>query len=233
MNKTVVFTLFFAYSAITAQTTNHTIDSVVTAAFNASDISVLQAFYDAEKGTLPYQKAYLKYRMANVYGIKKQDSEGKKALEEAMFIIENQKEKNDEDWVLLALIQNNLIKFSSFVKAPFESMQVSEYLENAEKINSSNPRLYYVKALQDMYTPAMFGGGKKAEEYFKKAISLYSKVTDGNELLWGYEDTYINLIKFYVKEKRTTDAKQVFYKGVALFPRSDWFKRNKVVIEKL
>ena len=108
-------------------------------------------------------------------------------------------------------------------------LSVSEYLENAEKTSKSNPRLLLVKGIQDMYTPSAFGGGKKAESYFIEAINLFQKNKTENKdaISWGYEDAYVNLVRFYLRNKENEKAKLAFFKGLALFPNNYWFISNK------
>ena len=104
-------------------------------------------------------------------------------------------------------------------------MKVTDQLEKAEALDKNNPRLFLVKAIQDMYTPAAYGGQKKAESYFNHCINLFSKAD--NTIAWGYEDAYIYLISFYFNKKEMEKAKLAFYRGLALFPNSSWFIRNK------
>jgi hypothetical protein len=61
-------------------------------------------------------------------------------------------------------------------------------LEEAIKLDPTNPRPYYLKAMSAMYTPPMFGGGKdKAIPLFEKSIDLYSKFKPSSTIMpdWG------------------------------------------------
>jgi hypothetical protein len=49
-------------------------------------------------------------------------------------------------------------------------------LEKALKLDSNNPRLYYLKGMSLFGTPVQFGGGKdKAKPVFEKAVQLYKE----------------------------------------------------------
>lgn len=51
-----------------------------------------------------------------------------------------------------------------------------EALQNGMKLNSDNPRLYYLQGMSMLGTPVQFGGGKdKAKSLFEKAIKLYKE----------------------------------------------------------
>ena len=52
--------------------------------------------------------------------------------------------------------------------------QFTKHLDNAEKIDAGNPRVYYLRATMLYHTPEGFGGGKKtAAPLFEKALELY------------------------------------------------------------
>ena len=71
----------------------------------------------------------------------------------------------------------------------YSSMSNNSFSE-ALKINSENPRAYYLMGMNVLNTPAMFGGGKeKALPLFQKAKQKYDTFVETNELLpnWGAE----------------------------------------------
>jgi len=66
----------------------------------------------------------------------------------------------------------------------------SEALDEAEKLNPNNPRIYYVRGNNVYNTPKAFGGGKeKAKPLFAKAAGLFEKQKPANaiEPAWGSE----------------------------------------------
>lgn len=61
-------------------------------------------------------------------------------------------------------------------------------LEQAEKLNSNNPRVYYLRGTNTFHMPKAFGGGKeKAKPLFEKAAGLFENQKPENtfEPAWG------------------------------------------------
>ena len=73
--------------------------------------------------------------------------------------------------------------------------------------------------IQDMHTPEMYGGQRKTESYFQRAIALFSKTSKDSPVSWGYEDTYQLLVSFYLKKGEKEKAKETANKGATLFLR--------------
>ncbi len=70
------------------------------------------------------------------------------------------------------------------------SVLSNEAIDNALKQNKNNPRAYYCKGNNVLYTPAMYGGGKdNAKLLFEKAKTLFEKEETTNSLnpRWGKE----------------------------------------------
>lgn len=66
----------------------------------------------------------------------------------------------------------------------------TEVLEEAEKMNPANPRVYYLQGMNIFHTPKAFGGGKeKAKPLFEKAAVLFESVKLATALdpTWGAE----------------------------------------------
>jgi hypothetical protein len=66
-----------------------------------------------------------------------------------------------------------------------------DYIAKARKINSENPRIFFLEGQGPFYKPKMWGGGKdKAKPYFEKAKELFAK-EDKTSLLkphWGEKE---------------------------------------------
>lgn len=65
-----------------------------------------------------------------------------------------------------------------------------EALDQAEKLNPNNPRVYYLRGTNTFHMPKAFGGGKeKAKPLFEKAAGLYEiqKPANAIEPAWGSE----------------------------------------------
>jgi hypothetical protein len=60
-------------------------------------------------------------------------------------------------------------------------------LERAIELNPENPRPYFVQAQNTLYTPSVFGGGKKAAKpLFEQAIAKYDTFKPVNDLAPGW-----------------------------------------------
>ena len=65
-----------------------------------------------------------------------------------------------------------------------------EALDQAEKLNPNNPRVYYLNGTNTFHTPKAFGGGKeKAKPLFEKAAGLFESQKPANAIEpdWGSE----------------------------------------------
>ncbi len=64
-------------------------------------------------------------------------------------------------------------------------------LENAKKVDASNPRIYYLEGMTTMNMPEAFGGGKaKAKVMFEKSVSLFETYQPASPFHpnWGKEE---------------------------------------------
>ena len=104
-------------------------------------------------------------------------------------------------------------------------MKISNDLDEAFSLDKANPRYFLVMGIQDMYTPEMYGGQRKAENYFLQAITLFSKASKDSAVGWGYEDTYQLLVSFYLKKGEKEKAKETANKGATLFPQNEFFQK--------
>ncbi|MDP4224096.1 MAG: hypothetical protein Q8868_12365 [Bacteroidota bacterium] len=88
--------------------------------------------------------------------------------------------KDDETWVLAALITNARIAVDGQNRGMQYGGVFNQYIEKARSINPDNPRIYYLKGSSLFYQPEMFGGGKeKAKPYLEKARELFGKEAKG------------------------------------------------------
>ena len=202
-------------------------NSFVQGLINKSDsklIAIDQQLRELQKenkqNLLAYWRGYTKY-YHSIYFLQQKDAKNaEKRIDEGIEILGDIEQKNSEDYALLAMLQSFSIQFKG-MKAMFISQRVSKNVKAAMTIDAENLRAYYVGGSSDYYTPEKYGGGKKAEEYLKKAISLPSqKVKNAYLPSWGKEEAYEMLVKFYIKKERFEDAKKYYQEGIANFPQS-------------
>lgn len=170
---------------------------------------------------IAYWQGYLAYYHA-IFALQT----GKKDLaetytDEGIELLDNLKNKNSEDYAMLALLQSFSTQFKSGFKAPFISSTVKGNTEKAMALDKDNLRAYYVYANSDFYTPEQYGGGKEAEQYLLKAIALQpQKVPNAMLPSWGKEEAYEMLIKFYIRKEKWEQAKKYFQEASTNYPNN-------------
>ena len=192
---------------------------------NKADLNLLdkklENLYATTKNKLIlYWKSYLQF-YASIYYLKKGEKEtAEKEVGKGIDWLEEMKNKNSEDYALLARLQGFDIQFKG-MKAMFISNSIKKNVKKAIAIDSTNLRTYYVYASNDFHTPEKYGGGKEVEKYLLKAVSLAAQKIK-NEYLpsWGKEESYEMLIKLYIKKEKWDLAKKYFQEGNKEFPES-------------
>ena len=169
-----------------------------------------------------YWKSYLIYNKALAYLIQKEDDKAKKLLQEAMDILEKQKNKNSEDYALLSLIKSINMKYlDNTAKVISEGKLIKKYCDFSIKLQENNIRPYFVKASLDFYTPEKYGGGKDVEKLLLKAISLNEQIRPNPYLpSWGKDQSYEMLINYYIRKDRIEEAKKYYKEAILIYPDS-------------
>ncbi|OFY71377.1 MAG: hypothetical protein A3G23_04285 [Bacteroidetes bacterium RIFCSPLOWO2_12_FULL_37_12] len=168
--------------------------SIIDSAKSSDDFIMAGNFFErialAEKSMwLPFYYASLSYNMAGIMGKEKdlKDSYFDKALS---WLDSCQKNKPDSSEVLCLKGYITLMKISvsPMSRGPKFGPEGAKLLEEAKRINPSNPRPYYVHGQNTFYTPAMFGGGKnKALPLLEEAVEKYKTFVPESDLHpnWG------------------------------------------------
>jgi hypothetical protein len=105
-----------------------------------------------------------------------------------MDILQKTFKKESEIFALQAFVYQ--MRITDMSKGFKYSSLASEALEEAEKLNPNNPRVYYLRGNNKFHTPKAFGGGKeKAKPMFEKAAALFESQKPANaiEPAWGSE----------------------------------------------
>ena len=104
-----------------------------------------------------------------------------------------QLEKNNaENYILKAYLLSTRIKENPMLRGMKYGKESKQQLEIALKLDSKNPRYYYIKGMGMYNTPSMFGGGsKKAKPFLEKAFELYKtqKLSSNLAPSWGRKQT--------------------------------------------
>lgn len=179
--------------------------------------SIFNSIEDDKKMTQndkTYWQSYILYSKSLFYSTVMRNT--KKASENIDLAIEKIEENptTSEDYALLAVCKSFSIQFASAISMGKLAGEVKEYGNKSLEINDKNLRAYYALAINNFYTPKMFGGMKKVEEYAKKGLACPYSLSDSYYVpYWGKPQLYWIYIKFLEKENRTEDAKK--YKSLA------------------
>jgi hypothetical protein len=104
--------------------------------------------------------------------------------------------RNDEIPVVAALGASARMSVDPETRWQQYGTVYEENLQQAKSLRPENPRIYYLQGLSAMYTPEMYGGGKRAAlPHFEKADSLFGKETekDIRKPFWGKADNASHL----------------------------------------
>jgi len=183
-----------------------------------TDLEALQETNN--QNIITYWRSYLQYHSA-ISSLKYGDkAKAENALDNGIDWLKGLKKKNSEDYALLAMLQGFNMQFKG-MKAMLITKNIDKNLKRSVAIDSSNLRAYYVLASNDFYTPAKYGGGKKAEKYLLKAISL-AEQNIKNDVLpsWGKVESYEMLIKLYIQKEDWASAKNYFQIANKAYPEN-------------
>lgn len=166
-----------------------------------------------------YWTNYVSYYEAIFHLVKKDKQQSQQVIEKAIQSMNRQKNKNTEDYAFLAMLQSFSAQFAGGMEAAVVAAAAKKNAEKALKLNTDNPRAYYVLGQLDFYTPEEYGGKKMVENYLTKAIRYMDK-TSGNSRAprWGGNLTYELMIKSYLDAGNTAKARQYLAEGSAKFP---------------
>ena len=119
-----------------------------------------------------------------------------------MDILQKTFKKESEIFALQAFIYQ--MRITDMSKGFKYSSLASEALDESEKLNPNNPRVYYIRGNNIFHTPKAFGGGKeKAKPLFEKAAGLYEsqKLENTFEPGWGSDHNKQMLATCNVKDE--------------------------------
>ncbi len=189
-------------------------------ALNELSIQLENLYKIKNQNLILYWRSYLQFYSSINYLSKGDTRSAENEINKGIELMESIEKKNSEDYVLLAMLKSFSIQFDTS-NAMYISEDINKSINSAISLDSTNLRAWYVSASNDFYTPEQYGGGKKAEKYLLKAISLPAqKITNGYLPSWGKEESYEMLIRLYIQNENWDLAKKYFQEGVAAFPKS-------------
>jgi tetratricopeptide (TPR) repeat protein len=104
--------------------------------------------------------------------------------------------------------------------------QSGQEMQAAIAAGPFNPRVWMLRGISSLYTPAEYGGSvSNAESELNKAVALFaSERPVSPEPSWGNAEAYAWLGQVLQKENKTADAVAAYNKALALEPGYMWVK---------
>lgn len=186
--------------------------------------SISNQLYDLYKtrphSLIAYWRAYVSYYKSIVH-IKFEDKKAsEEEIDKGIDLLKSIKNKNSEDYALLAMLQGFSIQFKG-MKAAIISSALKKNSQKAIQLNDKNLRGYYAVANNSYYTPKKWGGGKEVEENLVIATSLPEQTVENPYMpSWGKEESFELLVKYYIENEKWDEAKDYFKRGIELYPES-------------
>jgi tetratricopeptide (TPR) repeat protein len=209
----------------------------IEAAYNRGDVAqvrearalverALTAF--AGDPLLQHYYAYALYREANLLMGKRQDEkEYRPLLDQADSLLELSAARLalPETYALRSSVLGQLIG-SNPLRGMTLGPRSGSAMDRAIELGPRNPRVWMLRGVGAMFTPALFGGGiEKSEEYLRKAIAFFAEDRPAAPLpAWGHAEAYAWLGQVLHKQKRVDDARAAYAKSLELQPDNGWVK---------
>lgn len=193
---------------------------------------IIDSMYTQNKNNLLlYWTAYTKYFKTIIYLQNDDKINLKKENIAALGLLESIKNKNSDDYALLAILKGLSFLYTTGARAPFIANDIKKNIDRAIKINPGNIRAYYAQGNNDYYTPKAYGGGKIAEKSFIKAITLQNYNVDSSILpSWGKEESYEQLIKIYIEKENWKSAIKYFNEAIKMYPENYMISKLGVLL---
>ena len=173
-----------------------------------------------------YWLSYGLYNQALLAGIQKNEVRAEFLIDRAIELLNPLKE-DSESLALLSLEQGYSTQFKGF----FSTMSIGRNaLLNAliaAELNPNSLRANFAVAINDFYTPKIFGGGKLTLQYLKKALKEENRDSLDSLPKWGKPSVYELLFKYHKKIKKDSIAQSFLRKGLMEFPESELLKGLK------
>lgn len=190
-------------------------------ALNELSIQLENLYKAKNQNLILYWRSYLQFYSSINYLAKGDTKSAENEITKGIELVQSIEKKYSEEYALLAMLQSFSIQFD-YSNAMYISEDVKKNVNSAISLDSTNLRAWYVAASNDFYTPEQYGGGKKAEKYLLKAISLPAqKIENGYLPSWGKEESYVMLITLYIQNEKWDLAKKYFQEGITAFPNSN------------
>jgi tetratricopeptide (TPR) repeat protein len=177
---------------------------------------------------LQHYQGYALYREASLMqGMKSEAKAIRPVLEAAEDVLERSAKQLDlpETHAVRSSVIGQLIG-SNPLRGMTLGPKSSSAMDRAVELGPNNPRVWLMRGMSAMFTPAMFGGGEsKAEAYLMKAIALFATDKPAPPLpAWGHADAYIWLGQLRQQQGRIDDARKAYTTALEIQPGNGWVR---------
>ncbi|MGD8782547.1 MAG: DUF2141 domain-containing protein [Ignavibacteria bacterium] len=175
-----------------------------------------------------YYSAYSGYRLLNIGMINEKfdlfDSYFNKTMSEAEKLFDNEKFSSEAYVVAASALMMKLA--TDYADAPNISAKIHGYLDNAEKQDQNNPRIYLTRGIMFYNTPVQFGGSiEKALKQFGIALKLFESNNSGlKKVSWGHAETYAWKGQAQLRNNEIEKSKSAYEAALNLEPDFGWVK---------
>ena len=206
---------------------------------NAVDTSDIDQLYEArerfERGRATgdrealalYYLALCEYRLITVFDIA--HSEKGRCINRAVEYLKKATDLMDtfaDAHALLAIFYFEKMGMKPYLGVVLGPLS-AKIVEKSKRLEGDNPRVVMSDAINDYYTPPMFGGNKdRAIAKIERAVELFSKegVRDAFQPAWGHDEAYIHLGFFRQGRGDIEGAREAFISALEVNPNNDWIK---------
>lgn len=206
---------------------------------NAVDTSDIDQLYEArerfERGRATgdrealalYYLALCEYRLITVFDIA--HSEKGRCINRAIKYLKKATDLMDtfaDAHALLAIFYFQKMGMKPYLGVVLGPLS-AKIVEKSKRLEGDNPRVVMSDAINDYYTPPMFGGNKdQAIAKIERAVELFSKegVRDAFQPAWGHDEAYIHLGFFRQGRGDIEGAREAFISALEVNPNNDWIK---------
>lgn len=194
-----------------------------------SIINELSSLYNRSNNPIfLYWEGYALYYNSIIYLKNAERDKSYEELKKGIEALESIEEKNSDDCALLSMLYSFSCQFLKYPEVVQASKNAAAYIEKAMKLDENNPRVYYILANNDYYTPETYNRVSKVEEYALKALSLPAqKIADPDLPSWGRQESYELLTNYYLKKKNLEQAKKYIEQGLLEYPDSYTLNYNR------
>jgi tetratricopeptide (TPR) repeat protein len=177
---------------------------------------------------LQHYQGYALYREASLMQGMKSDGDAiRPVLEAAEDVLEGSAKRLDlpETHALRSSVIGQLIG-SNPLRGMTLGPKSTTAMDRAVELGPNNPRVWLMRGMSAMFTPAMFGGGEsKAEAYLMKAIALFATDKPAPPLpAWGHADAYVWLGQLRQQQGRIADARKAYTTALEIQPGNGWVR---------